>query len=91
MLLFLNHAILVTGVASNDKHYTEATLRCLSTIFQSPNAPVSLIFVDPLCVPCLLSLTTQSVACQVCVPAILAAAIKVCFISLGDTGLQGLQ
>ncbi|KAK3922499.1 Armadillo repeat-containing protein 8 [Frankliniella fusca] len=68
--------LLLSGVTSSDQKYTEATLRCLSTIFQSPNAPVSLIFMDSIIVPCLLNLTTQSVTCQVCVPAILAAACK---------------
>lgn len=68
--------LLLNGITSNDQKYTEATLRCLSTIFQSPGAPVSLIFMDSIIVPCLLNLTTQSVTCQVCVPSILAAACK---------------
>lgn len=68
--------LLLNGITSNDQKYTEATLRCLNTIFQCPNAPVSLIFMDSIIVPCLLNLTTQSVTCQVCVPSILAAACK---------------
>ncbi|EZA48445.1 Armadillo repeat-containing protein [Ooceraea biroi] len=54
----------------------EACLRCLRTVFQHATAPILSIFQDPALVPRLLSLTSRSVTCQICVATILTTACK---------------
>ncbi|KAK0167991.1 hypothetical protein PV327_001836 [Microctonus hyperodae] len=54
----------------------EACLRCLRTVFQHSTAPIQSLYQDSALIPRLLSLTSRSVTCQVCVATILTTACK---------------
>ncbi|XP_066992142.1 armadillo repeat-containing protein 8 [Anabrus simplex] len=68
--------MLINSLLSDDSRLIEACLCCLRTIFQSPCAPVELIYQDENLPMHLLSLVPNSVSNQVCVMTILAAACK---------------
>lgn len=67
----------VLGLASENPKLVEGSLRCLRTIFQSPCAPVGLVYQDEGLPLHLLGLVQHSVSNQVCVTTILTAACKV--------------
>lgn len=75
---------LLNGLVSNDAKLTEYCLCCLKSIFQSPHAPIDLLYYDENLTSHLLSLALQSVSNQVCVTTVLATACKVCGLSEVD-------
>ncbi|XP_071447494.1 armadillo repeat-containing protein 8-like [Hetaerina americana] len=68
--------LLINTLGSDDQKLVEVCLCCLRTVFQSPCAPVELIYDDPSLVTHLLNLLSHSVSNQVCITTVLTAACK---------------
>ncbi|XP_046396149.1 armadillo repeat-containing protein 8-like isoform X2 [Ischnura elegans] len=68
--------LLINTLYSDDQNLVEVCLCCLRTVFQSPCAPVDLIYDDPSLVTHLLNLLSHSVSNQMCITTVLTAACK---------------
>ncbi|ELU07690.1 hypothetical protein CAPTEDRAFT_150039 [Capitella teleta] len=68
--------ILFKDLNQNCLRYTEACLRCLRTIFNSPYSPSELVYQDPGIMPHLVSIMSKSACTQECVTNILSNCCK---------------